>query len=227
MRVIRGVAVAALVALNVSVASAQADRHFKDSWFWGVHAGVMSYQVMAPSGTQIGGVSVAPLGGLHWLITRTNGGLYVAVDQSFFKGRVFVNDSISPLDTVPRTVDLQNMRRFTIAGMLFPLQSVRLHPYIGFGAMLNSIATATPIGTYRNGTQQNLVQGTVARFKTAGSPVVILGAQLKLPFSSFFVQTSATQANDNFFLFTGTNWRLTLETGLRFNTGSSIDKMGH
>jgi len=109
---------------------------------------------------------------------------------------------------------------------LFPLQTEKLHPYIGFGAMLNSIATATPIGTYRNGTQQTLVEGTVARFKTAGSPVVILGAQLKLPFSSFFAQTTATQANDNFFLFTGTNWRLTLETGLRFNTGSSIDRMG-
>src|SRR5258705_11453702 len=51
MRVIRGLAVAALVALDVSVASAQAERHFKDSWFWGVQGGAMTYQVMSATGT--------------------------------------------------------------------------------------------------------------------------------------------------------------------------------
>jgi|ERR1051325_3972462 hypothetical protein len=220
MRAFRSLAVFALVSLSAGSASAQASRHFKDSWFWGVQAGAISYQVMSATSTQI-----APMGGLHWLITRTNGGLYVAVDQSFFKQSVFVNDSISPLDTVPRQVDLQDMRRFTLAGMLFPMQTEFLHPYIGFGVALNSIATATPIGTYRNSTQQTLVQGTVARFKTAGAPLVILGAQFKLPLISMFVQSSAQQANDNFFLFTGTNWRVTLETGVRINTGSSIDRM--
>lgn len=220
MRAIRVLAVASLVALDVSAAAGQSTRHFKDSWFWGIKGGAMSYQVMSDANG-----SLAPLAGADWMITRTNGGLYVAFDQSFFNQSVFVNDSLSPLDTVPRLVNLSGMRRFTLAGMLFPLQSNRIHPYIGFGVALNSIATAEPVGTYRNGTQQALVQATVAQFKTAGAPLIILGTQLRLPLASAFAQLTLTPANNNFFLFTGTNWRNTLEGGLRYNIGSSIDRM--
>jgi len=220
MRAIRPLAVAALVVLDVSAASAQKTSHFKDSWFWGFRGGAMTYQVMSDPGG-----SLAPLAGVDWLITRTNGGLYVAFDHMFFNQSVFVNDSLSPLDTVPRQVLLSGMRRFTLAGMFFPMQTPRVHPYFGFGATLNAIAQATPIGTYRNGTQQQLVQATVATFKTAAAPVVIVGTQIKIPLTSFFVQATATPAADNFFLFTGTNWRFSLEAGLRHNAGSSKDPM--
>lgn len=220
MRAIRVLAVAALVALDVGAAAAQSTRHFKDSWFWGLKGGAMNYQVQSDS------FGLSALAGADWLITRTNGGLYLSFDHTFFKrDSVFVNDSISPLDTVPRTVILSGMRRFTLAGMLFPLQSYRVHPYIGFGVALSSIATATPLGTYRNGTQQNLVLATIQQFKTAGAPIFILGTQVRLPVASGFVQATFIPANNNFFLFNGTNWRSTLEAGMRYNVGSSIDKM--
>lgn len=220
MRAIRTLAVAALVALDVSAAAAQSTRHFKDSWFWGLKAGETFYQVQShPNG-------LAPLGGIDWLITRTNGGLYVSFDHSFLtRDSVFVNDSISPLDTVPRTVNLSGLRRFTLAGMLFPMQSYRLHPYFGLGVALHHIAKATPRGPYRNGTQQQLVLATVQQFRSAASPVVIMGAQYRLLRFSVFGQATATPANENFFLFTGSNWRTTVEGGLRYNVGSSIDRM--
>src|SRR5437762_10065584 len=136
MRAIRILAVAALVVVDVTAAAAQSTRHFKDSWFWGLKGGETFYQSQAHPSRQAfdpnGGL--APLGGIDWLITRTNGGLYVSFDHSFLlRDSVFVNDSISPLDTVPRTVHLGGLRRVTIAGMLFPMHSYRLHSYVGLG----------------------------------------------------------------------------------------------
>jgi len=220
MRAIRTLAVAALVALDVSAAAGQNTRHFKDSWFWGVKAGETFYQVQShPNG-------LAPLGGIDWLITRSRGGLYVSFDHSFLtRDSVFVNDSLSPLDTVPRTVRLSGLRRFTLAGMLFPMQSEHIQPYFGLGIALNHLAKADPQGGYRNGTQQALVLATVQQFRSAAAPIVILGGQVKLTRFSAFGQATATPANDNFFLFTGTNWRTTVEGGLRYNVGSSIDRM--
>ena len=221
MRAIRAFAVAALVALDVSAAAAQSTRHFKDSWFWGAKAGIMNYQVQSnPS-------AFAPTGGIDWLITRSKGGLYVAFDHAFFsQDSVFVNDSVSPLDTVPRAVMLSGMRRFTIAGMLFPLQSQRIHPYFGLGASLSTVADVEPRGTYRNATQQNLVLATIAQYKTVASPVVMLGTQVRLLWLSGFVQATASPTYNNFFLFDPDNaWRTSLEAGVRYNIGSSIERM--
>lgn len=222
MRAIRAVAVAAaLLGLNASAATAQSTRNFKDSWFWGVKGGANFYQVQSdPDG------SLSPLGGADWLITRTNAGLYVSFDHTFFKDKfVLVNDSLSPIDTVPRTVFLSGMRRFTMAGMLFPYQKKYLQTYFGLGATLNQIAKAEPVGTYRNRQQETLVASTVRQFRTSAAPIVIMGTQLRLLYASAFGQVSFSPASSQFFLFTGNNWRTTLEAGLRYNIGSSIDPM--
>jgi hypothetical protein len=221
MRAIRALAVAALVALDVAAAGAQSTRGFKDSWFWGVKAGGMIYQVASDVDN-----AFSPVGGIDWMITRTRGGLYVSFDHTFFKDQfVFISDSISPLDTVPRTVFLNGMRRFSLAGMIFPLQTYRMHPYFGLGMALNHIAKAEPVGGYRNSTQAALVEGTVQQFRSSAVPLVILGTQLKLTSFSAFGQLTVSPANSNFFLFTGTNWRTSLEGGIRYNVGSSIERM--
>ena len=221
MRAIRVLAVAALMSLPLSAASAQPTRHFEDSWFWGLKGGLLTYQVFSdPDG-------ITPTVGADWFITRKKGGLYVAFDHAFLGlDSVFVNDSLSPLDTVPRVVHLKGLRRFTFSGLLFPWENNRLHPYLGLGVTLSAIATAEPQGTYRNGIQQNLVLNTISTFKSVASPNVMLGTQLRLPFlPSAFAQVSATPASNNFFLFMGSNWRLTFEAGARYNAGSSIDRM--
>ncbi len=218
---IRAVAVAALVALDVSAAAAQSTRGFKDSWFWGVKGGAMMYQVMSDTV----GSAIGPEVGIDWLITRSKGGLYVSFDQTFFDQWVFVSDSVSPLDTVPRQVNLSGMRRFSLVGMLFPLETTFMQPYVGLGVAMHHIAKAEAVGTYRNGTQQNLVESTIQQFRSTASPLFMIGTQLKLPFVSVFGQLTATAADRNFFLFTGSNWRTSGEAGIRYNVGSSIDKM--
>ena len=222
MRAIRAFAVAALVAVDVSAAAAQSTRHFHDSWFWGVKGGAMMYQVQSNQG---GGL--APMGGADWLITRKHGGLYVAGDYTIFTEQVFVNDSINPIDVTPggRPTDLKDMFRFTFAGMLFPLESQRFIPYLGMGMALSSIVSANAQGTYVNRTQENLVLNTISTFKTRVEPNFILGAQLRLPLISVFGHTTVSRSSNQFFLYTNPGWRLTFESGVRYNIGSSIDPM--
>ena len=228
MRAIRGLTVASLVLLNAGMASGQATRGFKDSWFWGAKVGLHSYQIPNKG---IPSSELMLLGGGEWLITRTNGGLYFSFDHSFFSAdSVFVNDSLSPLDVLPRVVTMSGLRRYTIAGMLFPKQTYRLHPYIGFGVTMSHISSAEPqqkrgeTSMYRNSTQQNLVLSTIEFFRSTATPIVLAGAQLKLPLASAFVHATATPANNNFFMFTGSNFRTTVEVGLRYNAGTSIER---
>ncbi len=80
MRAICAVAVATLVSLGAGAADAQSTRGFKDSWFWGMKGGGTFYQVQSDADG-----SLSPLGGIDWLITRTNAGLYASFDHTFFK----------------------------------------------------------------------------------------------------------------------------------------------
>jgi hypothetical protein len=223
MRGFRALAVLALVALPAAGVSAQATRGFKDSWYWGLKAGGMMYQVQSDS------MAFAPVVGVDWFISRTVGGLYVSFDQAFFhNAAVFVNDSVNPLYAGPRTVYLSNMRRLSVAGMLFPMQSYRLHPYVGFGGTLNYIASVKPQGAYvtpGGQTQKALVDATVQQFRSNAVPLALIGAQLRLIKLSVFGQVTATPSTSNFFLFTGTGVRATGEFGVRFNTGTSVDPM--
>lgn len=221
MRAIRVLAVAALLSLDFSAAAAQTTRHFENSWFWGAKGGVLSYQVFSDTS------AFTWLVGGDWLITRKKGGLYVAFDHSFVGlDSVFVNDSLSPLDTEPRVIHLQGMRRFTFSGLLFPFESDRIYPYLGAGFTLSVIQKAEPQGNFRNGAQQNLVFNTVASFKSVASPTFMVGTQLRLPLlPSAFIQATATPTSNLFFLFMGTGWRTTVEVGARYNAGSSIEEL--
>ena len=221
MRAICAFVVAALVGWDVSAAAAQSTRHFHDSWFWGVKGGVLTYQAQSNTG------GLAPMGGADWLITRKHGGLYVAGDYTIFSEQVFVNDSINPIDVTPggRLTDIEDMFRITFAGMLFPLENQRFSPYIGMGITLSSIVGANAQGTYVNRTQENLVLTTIQNFKTTLQPNLIVGSQLRLPLLSVFGHASVTRSNNTFFLYTSPSWRMTFETGVRYNVGSSIDRM--
>lgn len=222
MRAFRGIAVVALLAIDVGVAAAQSTRHFKDSWFWGVKGGALFYNVQSRQG-----ITMAPMVGGDWLITRTNGGLYVAYDYSFFNESVLVNDSVGPtaFSVDGRQVNLSGMHRLTMLGMLFPMPTYRLQPYFGLGAALSYIGGAEAQGAYASRLQQDLVLSTIAEFRSSASPVAMLGLQWRLPLLSAFAQASATQASSNFFLYTGNRWRTSVEGGVRYNIGSSIDPM--
>ena len=214
MRFFRVMAVAALLsAIGSHSSAAQEGRSFKDAWFWGIKTGALSF---SSASTQTGG---APLVGAEWLITRSSGGLYVSFDQAFLNTTgVFVDQ-----DTL-RAVGLQNMRRFTFAAMAFPLQTIRLHPYIGFGMTVNAIGSTTLL-TPTSSARFNIAQDSITARKTVFAPVVLAGFQYRLRPFSVFAQGGAFPAQQRFFLSNSTSrpFDVSIEAGIRYNVGTSIE----
>lgn len=216
MRFLRALTVATGLALVLSQQSpAQGTRQFKDAWFWGLKLGGTSY---SSATTSNGG---APLIGAEWLITRTNGGLYLSLDQAFIKttGSFRDRDSLSvPYD---RTVGLNNLRRFTVAGMIFPAQTRNLHPYAGAGFVLNQVG-----GVALAGSPTAISQDSISAKKTAFSPTFIGGVQARFRPASVFVQGTASPAQHTFFYSNISTNQLafSLEFGVRYNVGTSIDR---
>jgi hypothetical protein len=171
--------------------------------------------------------SIAPLVGAEWLITRTRGGLYVSFDQAFLTTTGSFLDR-EPDSTFQRNVALKNLRRFSIAAMVFPMQSARYHPYAGFGMVLNQIGSAAAQGAFLNPGRYAIALDSVQSKKTSFTPMLIGGMQVRMAPFSVFGQAVASPAQQNFFLYNnggGQAFNLSLEGGVRFNFGSSIDRV--
>jgi hypothetical protein len=222
MRTIRGlVTAAAFFALLPQAAAAQQGRPFKDAWFWGLKTGGLAYSTLAESN------QVAGLVGAEWLITRTRGGLYIAYDHSFFdRTTQIVELDEASGDATLRDVELRNMRRVTIAAMGFPQVKWRgVRPYAGLGTALNQIASATPLGEFTTVEQLSQVNRSITARKVSFAPILIFGGQAELRRLSAFGQLSATASHDQFFLYQpGKGFNTTLEFGVRYNIGSSIER---
>ncbi len=222
MRLLRVLATAAaLAALTPHSGSAQDGRQFKDSWFWGLKTGAVSFQ---SASTTDGG---AVLFGGEWLITRSSGGLYVSYDQAFLTTQGGFRDrDPDSTSAFTRPVNLQNLRRFTMAGMIFPYQTPKWHPYAGLGLQYNAVGSASAVGPFASPLRAQIAQDSVMAMKAAFSPVLIAGTQMRLSPFSLFVHGTASPQQHAFFLSNanGNAFNLALELGVRYNVGSSIDR---
>jgi hypothetical protein len=219
MRLLRVLAAtSAFAALLTQPLAAQEGRTFKDAWFWGVKTGAIAYS--SPTTER----SAAPLIGADWMITRSQGGLYVSFDESFFSTTGTFNDRDPANQAFIHNVDLENLRRFTIAGMLFPMQSPKLHPYVGFGVSFTQIASAELVGGAASTSRYAQAMDSVQTKRSTFSPMVVGGVQARLPMFSVFGQLSAASQTDYFLNRGGHSVLFGLEGGVRYNVGSSIDR---
>lgn len=222
MRLLRVLTAAiGLAALISQPSAAQGGKQFKDAWFWGLKGGGMLYSSASTEN------STAPLVGAEWLITRTRGGLYLSYDQAFLTTTGSFLDR-EPDSTFQRNVALKNMRRFSIAAMVFPMQSATYHPYIGFGMALNQIGSAAAQGAFLNSSRYQLALDSVQSKKTSFTPTLIGGVQMRMAPFSVFGQAVASPSQQNFFLYNssgGQAFNFSLEGGIRYNFGSSIDRV--
>src|SRR5688500_5972618 len=194
MRLLRVLTAAmGLAALLPSLSAAQAGKQFKDAWFWGVKGGGVLYSSASTEN------SMAPLVGAEWLITRTRGGLYVSFDQAFLTttGSFLYRE---PDSTFQRNVALKNLRRFSIAAMVFPMQSARYHPYAGFGMVLNQIGSAAAQGAFLNPGRYAIALDSVQSKKTSFTPMIVAGMQGRMAPFSVFAQPVASPTQQNIFL---------------------------
>jgi hypothetical protein len=215
MAIARWIAAALALATTVpTIGLAQPNVNFKDSWFWGVKGGVISFSTARVENR------VEPVVGLEWLLTRTQGGLYVAFDQSLFDASSALEDTTG----ASHTVTIRDMRRLTVAAMAFPLYFdagfASIRPYAGAGFALNFIRSATLAGAPPADTVlRKDVNNRLEEERDRAAPVLILGLQFQVGRLAVFAQGTAMPAEAKFFL----NGRPTgfAEVGLRFNAGSS------
>jgi hypothetical protein len=204
----------AVAAMLPATGVTQPNVNFKDSWFWGVKGGVISFSTARVENR------VEPVVGGEWLLTRTQGALYVAFDQSLFDASSALEDTTGQ----SHTVTIRDMRRLTVAPMAFPLffdaGFATIRPYAGVGFALNFIRSATLAGAPPTDTiLKKDVNKRLEEERDRAAPLLILGLQVQVGRLAFFGQATAMPAEAKFLL----NGRPTLfaEAGLRFNAGSS------
>jgi hypothetical protein len=213
------VAALAFAVLLAQPSTAQEGQPFKDAWFWGLKGGVLNYS--SSVGTDNAG---APLVGVDWLITRTYGGLYVTVDQSFLTTKAYYKEPYVMGDPF---VNVRNLRRYSLLAVAFPLQRPTLHPYVGFGASVHHVGDAVLERPVPIQALANAAQDSIQNKKVTVAPQFMVGFQKRLPRFSVFAQGTGAFVQKGFFLHyvqpkRSLEW--SLEGGIRYNFGSSIDR---
>lgn len=215
MPTVRRIACAlALIAIPFQVALAQLRHDFKDSWFWGVKAGVMSFSTSTVENR------TEPVVGGEWLLTRSQGALYIAVDQALFEASSSFTDTTGQ----SHAVTIRDMRRITGAAMAFPFSFdaaiATLRPYAGVGFALNFLRTAELVaGLPSDSAARRDVSRRLEDQQDRAAPLLILGLQAQVGRIAAFAQGTIMPAETRFLL----NGSPTMfaEVGLRFNAGRS------
>lgn len=212
MQKIRAVAVALVATIVVAgSASAQGNRNFDDSWFWGFKSGVNTFS--APGS---GNMSTVDLG-IDWLITRTKGGLYVSANQSVFERDIQVVDPTS--NSGQRTVRVNDLRRITLAGLAFPKHFGGITPYAGLGFTIVVLGDARIFVDSANTFPNNQFFDAVDNARSRGSVIGMGGVQIQLKRMAIFAQESLVPSNRSFLFSSVLSF---FEFGIRYNFGSSI-----
>jgi hypothetical protein len=226
MRSMKTLAAAAMLAATAfTTADAQISRPFHDSWFWGVNGGLVTYadgDINNP--TAPGVAQYAPTIGLDWLITRTTGGLYVSFSNAFVTSQGIILNGPTSADTGFRAVDVKNIRRFNMLGMVFPGNFIRFHPYAGAGISFAYIGDAVAAGTFTQQKQIDYAASVVNDTKASFGPAFMGGMQYRLKYVSVFGQAAITAMGKDFLLSNGHTLNFGMEFGVRYNMGTSIER---
>ncbi|MDQ2890673.1 MAG: hypothetical protein M3R65_09015 [Gemmatimonadota bacterium] len=201
-----------LVCLAAPAAHAQQAQFFQNSWFWGVHAGATSVGTPGSSASGVGTI------GADWMITRTDGGLYVSYDQASFNKLSAVADASEPSGARP--VGVRDMRTISIAGVAFPWHSGRFRPYAGLGYALSLIGSASARPDSANTTPPPELNQSIDNLRSRSSIFAMGGAQWQIRRTAIFAQASFIPSSNQFLV---TKPITAIVAGIRYNFGSSID----
>ena len=214
MQKFRAVAVAAVATIVASAsAHAQGMRNFDNSWFWGFKSGVNTFSVPGHGNT-----STVDLG-IDWFITRTKGGLYVSGNQSIFERDLEVFDQASK--TGQRTVRVDDMRRISFAGLVFPKHFGGITPYGGLGYTIAVLGDARVFVDSANTFPNNAFLDRVESMRSRSAVMGMGGVQIQLSRAAIFAQETVLPSNNNFLFSSVLSF---FEFGVRWNFGSSIDR---
>jgi hypothetical protein len=214
MQKLRAVAVAMAATLVVSAsAQAQGMRNFDNSWFWGFKSGINTFSVPGHGNT-----STVDLG-IDWMITRTKGGLYVSGNQSVFERDLIVGDAAS--QTGQRTVRVNDLRRISVAALVFPKHFGGITPYGGLGYTIAVLGDARVFVDSANTFPSNAFLDQIEAARSRSAIMGIVGLQVQMSRMAVFGQETVLPSNPSFLFPSVLNF---FEFGVRLNFGSSIDR---
>lgn len=206
------VAVLSLIIVPVTAAHSQEARLFDNSWFWGVHAGATEI------GTPATGIQAHTTVGAEWLITRSDGGLYVAYDQAMFDRTSGIADA-SAVNGM-RRVSIHDMRSGSIAAMAFPWHAGSFRPYAGIGAQLSVLGSAVA-QTDANGAPTSDLASQVEDARSRTTVFFMGGAQWQVRRTAVFGQVTMAPSDSHFLV---SRPMTMIVGGVRYNFGSSIER---
>ena len=210
MRMVRWLASGlALIALTASTAAAQDGRLFRDSWFWGVNSGVMSFSTQSvanQTATFING---------EWFITKTKGGLYLSIGEAFFTASGTVNDNLGN----PYNVQVKDMTQVMADAMALPVSWGALHLYAAGGFILNIAHSATIVDSILNPNVKDQVQQNLNNQRDAICFNLMVGLHAQLKRAAIFGNFVWMPTPSNFVLSGRSAYFL--QGGIRFNFGPS------
>jgi hypothetical protein len=207
-----GVALVATLVVSAS-AHAQEMRNFDNSWFWGFKSGINTF-----SATGYGNTSTVDLG-IDWLITRTKGGLYVSGNQSVFTKNVKVFDATARANQ--RTVQVKDLRRATLAAVVFPKHFGGITPYGGIGYTIAVLGDARVFVDSADTFPNNSFLDEVERRRSRSAILGMAGVQIQTKRAAIFAQETMLPSNSSFLFSSVLSF---FEFGIRYNFGSSIDR---
>ena len=222
MRTIIRLSAALLAVLALpGLAQAQEGRLFKNAWFWGVKGG--SFVFNSPNWEN----GFAPVVGAEWLITRSRAGLYVSGQQILNwdgPGGSSIPDPFAASGV--KQLYVSDIRSFTIGVLAFPkVIGGTIRPYGGLGfAFLNAFSTGPVLDGTESNAEIEYLNQYIDEGKYFNSLVLIAGVQIQYRRFSVFGQGTMLPQQVGSTWFYNTNHNYLLETGIRWNMGSSIDR---
>jgi len=205
-------AVPLFLCVAATAAHAQQEQLFQNSWFWGLHAGTTAI------GTPDKSTSQAGTFGADWMITRTDGGLYVAYDQASFTRMSGIADPTAANGVRP--ISVRDLRTVSVGGVAFPWHSGRFRPYAGLGYALSLVGDASVQPDSLNTPVPSSMAQALDDARSQSSIFALVGAQWQIRRTAIFVQGSFIPSSDQFLI---TKTITSISAGIRYNFGSSID----
>ena len=213
MRIVSGVALAAVfVTLNAAPAIGQ-DEGWQDRWYWGAQGDIMLYKT--PTSTNWDNAYGA---GGSWFITKRQGGLYLAFDAMFYDDGTTsaVSNNLSP--TGFTTVQFTRSQRWQALVYAVPWSGA-FQLYLGLGFEIQNITDADTVSTGAE-TSQELAAAfqAIESARSAAFLALAGGIQLKLGRLAVFGDYHFMPGSDSFLI---TSSMHVFTAGIRFALTSS------
>lgn len=213
MRIVSGVALAAVLATLTAAPALGQDTGWQDRWYWGAQGTFFRYKTPTNAHWQ----TAYGVGG-SWFITKRQGGLYLAFDQMLFdEGTTSaVSNGLAP--TGFTTVQFDRSQRWQALVYAVPWSGA-FQLYLGVGFELHNVTNADTVSTGSETTQE--IQAALVAIEQARSAAFLAmagGIQLSLGRLAVYGDYHYMPASNSFLI---TSSQHAFLAGIRFALTSS------